>query len=107
MLTKTNYYYYYYTEFDFNIKHQYKNICPTHLISCSALLRFMYCLTVCCTNGPKGEQNISTAETKLPFAQKTMNKVYDLLRLVLGLTPAVGHDLEGQRQEVIKGCIQH
>lgn len=27
----------------------------THLRSCSALLRFMYCLTVCCTNGPEGE----------------------------------------------------
>lgn len=34
-----------------------------------------------------------------------MNRVYNLL--AIRLTPAVRHDLEGQRQKVIEGSVQH
>lgn len=78
-----------YADFDFYDKRQYTNTCLTHLISCSALLRFMYCLTVCCTNGPKRDQNISTVKTKLPSAKKKRKQrkkfvtfnLYDSLQL--------------------------
>lgn len=73
----------------------------THLRSCSALLRFMYCLTVCCTNGPDGENKVSTHAN-------TINRDNNIINVnAAGLTPTVGHDLQGQRQQVIERSIQH
>lgn len=72
----------------------------THLRSCSALLRFMYCLTVYCTSGPEG------AGTKALQLVHTIKG--DVVNLnPAGLTPTVGHDLQGQRQQVVEGGIQH